>query len=100
MRRYNIAALIIATANVATFLPMRRLAHIERGYHAYGGEILLFIFGFIIAVVVFDYQFHKKKTPTKAGTLEGVVSGQSKRHTDNVSLLHPLPIIQEKKGAI
>jgi hypothetical protein len=53
-----VAALILAV-NIAIDPIMERLAYMERGYDAIGGEVLLFIFGFVLAFAVLDHGWRK-----------------------------------------
>ena len=61
MKPYLIAAAIVAAVNVAIYPFMNRLAYAERGYHAIGGEEMLLIFGFFIAVMIIDHGREKAR---------------------------------------
>jgi hypothetical protein len=61
MKRYYIAAAIIAAANLAVYPMMNSLAVMERGYDAIGGEEMLLIFGFFIAFCVIDHGLTKAR---------------------------------------
>ena len=53
MKRYYITAAIIVVLNIAAYPLMQHLAYVERGYGAqFGGEDVLFIAGFFIALGV------------------------------------------------
>jgi len=50
--RHVIAAFVIAMASIAIYPMICRLAYLERGYTAYGGENVLLLFGFLAAFTI------------------------------------------------
>jgi hypothetical protein len=51
MGRY-ISAAVVSVANAAVYPLTKHLALMERGYEAHGGEDILFVFGFLAALLI------------------------------------------------
>ena len=61
MKRYFIAAALIMALNIAIYPAMREIAYLERGHlNVFGGESMLFIFGFFVAAAVLLHGLQQK----------------------------------------
>ncbi len=61
MKKRIIAAAILAIAAIAAYPALNRLAVLERGYDAFGGEELVIAFGIVIAILLLAGGADKKR---------------------------------------
>ena len=64
MMRHIIAASIVAATSIAIYPMICRLAYLERGYTAYGGENVLLLFGFLAAFTIARGGWTQENTKT------------------------------------
>ena len=80
MKKRILAAAIIAATSFTVYQIADRLATDERGYEAFGGEELLFIFGLLLAVCVLAGAFRGKK---KSGSYKATAITESEQSESN-----------------
>ncbi len=56
-----ISAAIVALATIIAYPALNRLAVLERGYDAFGGEELVFVLGIVIAILLLASGANKKR---------------------------------------
>ena len=67
MKRHYVIAALIAVINISLYPLLRHLAYLERGYSAHGGELLLFMFGFVVTFMVLENGLCRKVSSNKKG---------------------------------
>ncbi len=79
MKKRILAAVIVAATSCTVYRITEQLATAERGYTAFGGEELLFVFGIMLALYIFAGAFtrSKKKSGSRKTTANQTESEQS-----------------------
>lgn len=83
MKKRILVAVIVAAASCTVYRITEQLAIADRGYTAFGGEELLFIFGIMIALYILIGTFtrSKKKSGSHKTTASQTESEQSESNS-------------------
>ncbi len=84
MKKRILAAVIVAAASCTVYRITEQLATAERGYDAFGGEELLFIFGIMLAIYILAGAFAQSKK--KSGSHKTTASQTESKQSESNSL--------------